>query len=185
MIKKYHVNNYEAINKDIIERINKYNSKKEIGYGFLEFDIFYDFDDLTSINILKGLFIENAFDFIGKEVEYKLDRGWIHADWVDRNAEHLYQSGQFNQHRKYHDHIDIIFKDYLGVSCVYYLDSSHEQNGEAVLQYEHEVRGIQNIKSKTGDMLIFPNELIHSASATKSSEQNPRYSISTNVRWLP
>ena len=189
MIKKYHVNNYEAINKDIIKKIKSYHSPNEFGFGFKEFDIFYDFDDLTSVHIIKGIFIENALNFIGKDVDYKLDRGWIHTDWVGRNAEYIHNKiakvGHFNPHRNAHDHIDRYLPEYLGVSCVYYLDSSHEQNGEAILQYEHEVKGLQNIKSKTGDMLIFPNELIHSASATKSSEQNPRYSISTNIRWLP
>ena len=178
MINQYYIKDYETMNRDIISRIKTYRDVKVLGYSSKKFDIWNDFKDMQCIGRLRNLFIESALEYIDRpDVDYILMRGWIHIDWVDRTGNH--------SHRIWHDHIDNwSVGGGEGLTCVYYVDTSYEINGEAVLQYEHKTRGLKNIKSKSGQMVIFSNHISHSAKATKSSEKNPRYSISTNIRYI-
>jgi len=178
MIKQHYIEDYEVMNRYIISRIKTYRDVKVLGYSSKKFDIWNDFKDMQCIGRLRNLFIESALEYIDRpDVDYILMRGWIHIDWVDRTGNH--------SHRIWHDHIDNwSVGGGEGLTCVYYVDTSYEINGEAVLQYEHKTRGLKNIKSKSGQMVIFSNHISHSAKATKSSEKNPRYSISTNIRYI-
>ena len=147
-----------------------------------DYNIWQMYDLHFSMDALNRIFLDNAVEYLREFYdldidvsELEMEPGWLNIDWKEKPEVPRGKGGY-----RFHHHIGS--KRSLG--GVYYINAEENDSGHfSILDPRSRDENHYKYSPKSGEMLIFPDWMMHRPEVSNSSLDNPRLSIATNISF--